>query len=355
MADETETPTDDADPGGELIDEATDLIGTDKLWSGQLLYSSVQLGIMDRLGDEPVPAGTIAEDLDLHPDNCYRLLRALGHFGVLEEDQDRRFSLAPVGELFRTDHPQSVRHHLLIDRSPEWVRPMLHLAEIVEDNGPNGFVREFGCDFFEYLERNPAFGEVFNDHMTGRSTRETEFVLEALEAYDFSRDSHVCDVGGGHGHLLCRLLETYPHLTGTVLELESVVQETDRLWAPKVGVADRCSYEAGDMFDAVPAADAYFMKFILHDWADDECIEILSNVHEAAPTDGRLFIVEAVVPGPETPHFAKRLDMTMMVHVGGRERTEAEYGRLLQRAGWTLNETRVPEEGPLTVLEAVTG
>lgn len=352
MSEGSSDPTDQSDHGDRLVARATDLIGTDKLWSGQLLYAAVQLGVIDRVGDDPIEASAVADGLDLHADNCYRFLRALSHFGVLEEDRDRRFTLTSLGELFRADHPNSVRHLLLVDRSPEWVLPMLHLEDIVREGGPTGFVREFGLEFFEYLEEHPSFSEVFNDHMTKRSQRETDLVLEALDEYDFSAVSDVCDVGGGHGYLVCRLLDTYPHLDGTVLERPTVIAEEDRLWAPKLGVADRCTYEVGDMFRAVPAADAYLMKFILHDWNDDDCFRILSTVREAAPPDGRLFVIEAVVPGPNEPHFAKRLDMTMLVHVGGRERTEAEYADLLERAGWSLETRWTPEEGPISVLEA---
>lgn len=188
--------------------------------------------------------------------------------------------------------------------------------------------------------------------MTSMSTQDTDVILEALASYDFSAVSHVCDVGGGHGHLLCTLLASHPHLDGTVLERPSVIADEDRLWAWKLGVAERCTYMAGDMFEQVPAADLYLLKFILHDWDDEKCVRILTNLHEAAPHDGRLFAVEGVVPGPGIPHFAKRLDLAMLVHVGGRERTESEYSSLLERAGWTLEATWVPDDGPLSVLEA---
>lgn len=352
MVDESSTPTNTSDQVEDPVAEAMSLVGTDKLWSGQLLYTSVQLGILEVLSDDPTAASVIADELGLHADNCYRLLRALSHFDVLEEDHDRRFRLTPIGELFQPEHPDSVRHQLLVDRSPEWVRPMLHLDEIIKEGDPNGFVREFGVDFFDYLDENPAFAEVFNTHMTARSQRETGLVLDALDGYEFAEFSHICDVGGGHGHLACRLLEAYPHLDGTVLELPSVIAEEDQLWAPKLGVGDRCTYEVGDMFDAVPEADAYFLKFILHDWDDEDCVRILLNIFDAAPPDGRVFVIEAVVPGPKASHFAKRLDMTMMVHVGGRERTEGEYAELFERADWELVETWIPEEGPLSVLEA---
>ena len=271
---------------------------------------------------------------------------------MLAETEDRRFALTPVGAVFGSDHPSMLRQDLLVERSPEWMVPMQHLGDIVRDGGPTGFVREFGCELFDYLDANPAFGDVFNAHMTSLSQDETQLVLEALDTYDFSAFSRVCDIGGGHGHLLCHLLDAQPHLVGTVLERPTVIAEEDRLWAPKVGVEDRCTYEAGDMFEAVPAADAYFMKSIFHDWADEECRRILSTIHEAAPADGRLFVIEAVVPGPSESHIAKRLDMTMMVHAGGRERTESEYAPLFEKSGWTLVETWAPAEGPGSVLEA---
>ena len=336
-----------------LINEAIDLVGTEQLWSGQLLYASVRLSILERLDDEPTPASEVADELDLHPDRCYRLLRALSHFGVLDEDHDQRFTLTPVGELFLPNHPNSVRNDLLIDHSPEWIRPKLHLADIVREGRPNGFVREFGAEFFDYLEETPDFGKVFNEHMTARSRRETELVLDALDEYDFSEMIHICDIGGGHGHLMSYLLEAQSHLEGTVLELPSVLVEEDKLWAPKLDLADRCTYEAGDMFESVPTADAYLMKSILHDWDDEKCIRLLSNAAEASPPDGRLFVVELLVPGPERPHISKRLDMTMMVFLDGRERTEQEYETLLGRAGWALEETWTSEDGPLSVLEAV--
>ena len=345
--------TDTAERDTSLVNEAMDLVGTEQLWSGQLLYASARLGILERLADDPKSASEIADDLNLHPDRCYRMLRALSHFGVFAEDHDHRFALTPVGELFLPDHPNSVRNDLLIDHSPEWIRSKLHLPDMAREGGPNGFVREFGTEFFDYLEANPEFAEVFNEHMTVRSRRETELVLEALDEYDFSEIGSVCDIGGGHGHLLCHLLETQSHLEGIVLELPSVLAEDDNLWAAKLDVESRCTYEPGDMFESVPRTHAYLMKSVLHDWDDEDCIKILSNVAEASPPDGRLFVVELLVPGPETSHVSKRLDMTMMVFLDGRERTKEEFETLLGRAGWELEETWTPAEGPVRVLEAV--
>lgn len=343
----------DIDPVDDLVGEAEALIGTGALWRGQILYVGVELGIFTVLDADPIAVSEIVEELNLDQDRTYRLLRALAHFGVLEEDTDRRFSLTPLGELFQGDHPHSVQSDLLFNRNPAWIRSMLHLPDIVEDGDPSGFVREFGSGFFEYTAENPEFASHYNELMELASRDHPEQVLGALNEYDFSRFSRVCDVGGGRGYFLCHLLEDLPYLDGIVFDLPNVVAEEDRRWAPKLGLSDRCTYVGGDMFENVPNADAYFLKWILHNWDDEDCHRILSTIHEAAPPDGGLFVLESTVPGPAIAHDAKRLDVTMMTQVGGRERTEAEYVRLLERSGWKLEATWATEEGPLDVLEAV--
>lgn len=353
MSDEAEANGTESRPTTELIDEAEGLIGTNALWRGQILYAGAKLGLFSILDADPTGATDVARELDSDPDGTYRLLRAMAHFGVLEEDENRRFALTPLGALFQDDHPQSIRSDLLFNRSPEWIRSMLHLPAIVRGGGPPGFVREFGVGFFEYTEENPEFASVYNDLMELASRGHPDRFLDALEGYDFSQFSVVCDVGGGRGHFLCYLLEAIPEIEGVVFDRPSVITENDQRWASKLGVTNRCSFVGGDMFEAIPAADCYILKWILHNWNDDDCHHILSTIHDAAPADGHLFVLETLVPGPSTPHDAKRLDVTMMAQVGGRERTKEEYSTLLERSGWLLEETWDPEDGPFHILEAV--
>src|SRR5262249_3754435 len=159
--------------------------------------------------------------------------------------------------------------------------------------------------------------------------------------------------GGGHCLTLCSLLVQHPHLRGTVLERPHVLPQPDAFWAAKLGVSDRCTYVAGDMFHAVPPADAYMMKRILHNWNDAECDQILATLHRAAPQHGRVLIIEHIVPGPDTPHVAKLFDLHMLILLTGRERTLEEYTRLLAGAGWTYRQTWYPASKRLGVVEAV--
>jgi hypothetical protein len=107
------------------------------------------------------------------------------------------------------------------------------------------------------------------------------------------------------------------------------------------------------MFREVPTADAYLVKSILHDWSDAACVQLLTNMARAAPPQARAFVAEFVVPGPETPHFAKLCDIHMMCVLTGRERTEEEYAALVQAAGWHYVGTRYPASRLLGVVEAV--
>ena len=205
--------------------------------------------------------------------------------------------------------------------------------------------------YLNNTHRNHEYGEVFNQAMSSYSARQTAWVLDALDRYDFSKIHHLCDIGGGQGHLLSNLLVKYPQMKGTVFELESVTKKKELLLAPKLGVKERCSYVDGDMFSEVPSADAYMMKMILHDWSDQECVKILSNIYISSPEHAKVLIAEHLVPGPETPHFSKLFDIHMMCVASGKERTIDEYSRILEQAGWKYVQTLNPSSGLISVIE----
>lgn len=334
------------------VEEALDLISNQSFIRGQTLRAAVELGLLDALTDGPIRADAIAADRGLDAENTYRLLRGLAHHGVVEEDENRRFSLTPVGEYFRSDHPQSVRDAVLLFWHPDRLAAFTHLSDIVREGGPTGYEREFGKPAYEHVDQNPALADTFDGTMTLFSQLAAPEVLAALDGYDFSQISKICDVGGGQGYLLCRLLAAHDHLEGTVLERPEVVEEEADHWAPELDVEDRCTYVAGDMFEAVPAADAYFLKNVLQDWSDEECVEILSTIRRSAPADASVFIVKRLLPSPGETGPAIPSDIHMMAVTGGRERTEAEYQALLNQADWTFVKTWNTDEGGYSVIEA---
>jgi hypothetical protein len=320
-------------------------------WRSQILYAGVKLGIFDCVTSVPKNATYIANELKLDCALTYRLLRALASLGLLRQELNHDFSITTQGELLRKDHPQTLRGIILLEESPEHYAIWKHLPDMIIDGKQDAFIREYGQKIFEYADRNPQYAKVFNQAMNSYSRIQTAFVSEALDGYDFSNIHHICDVGGGQGHLLCNLLQKYPHLKGSILELGSVTRNKDLLWASKMGLDERCTYVIGDMFNEVPPADAYIMKMILHDWSDDECVKILSNIHRSSPNEGKVFIVEHLIPVPEIPHFSKFFDIHMMCVASGRERTIEEYTILLERSGWKHANTFHPRSGLMGVIE----
>ena len=241
---------------------------------------------------------------------AYRLLRALGSLGLLSEGVNHDFSITGEGEFLRKDNPQSLRGIALLEEGHEHYALWKHLHNMIKDGKQNAFPREYGKKLFEFTDSNPPYRKVFDEAMSSYSSIQTTWVSEALDRYDFSNVNCVCDIGGGQGHLFCSLLVKYPHLNGIVLELESAIKNKEFLWAGRMGLEDRCKYTAGNMFNDVPTADAYIMKMILHDWSDDECVKILSNIYNASPKKGTVLIAKHLVPRPDIPHFSKILIFT---------------------------------------------
>ena len=320
-------------------------------WRSQILYTGVELGVFEHVSSHPKNASDIAQALNLDYKLAYRLLRALGSLGLLREGVNRDFIITQQGEFLRKDNPKTLRGIALLEEGPEHYALWKHLPTMIKDGKQNAFPREYGQKLFEFTDSNPLYREVFNQAMSSYSSIQTAWVTDALDGYNFSNVNTVCDVGGGQGHLLCSLLVKYPHIKGTVIELDSVIKNNDLLWAEKMGVKDRCSYVGGNMFSKVPAADAYIMKMILHDWSDDECVKILSNIYKAAPENGTVLIAEHLVPGPEEPHFSKLFDIHMMCVATGKERTVEEYVDLLKKTGWNHADTFQSQSGLMGIIE----
>jgi ubiquinone/menaquinone biosynthesis C-methylase UbiE len=190
--------------------------------------------------------------------------------------------------------------------------------------------------------------------MSAFSTIQSAWALDALRDYDFSSITSWCDVGGGHGHMMCAFLRAYSHISGTVLDLPEVIAEKNQLWADKLDLGGRCSYLPGDMFkDVSCTADVYSLKMILHDWNDNECKQILWTIRRSAKPGARIFVIEHIIPRPAESHFSKLFDIHMMCWGSGQERTETEYASLLAAAGWRFVTGHYPTHNRMGVVEGV--
>jgi len=314
------------------------------------VYAAAKLGLADVLADGPLPADEVAVEVGSSPDATFRLLRACASFGVFREGPDGRFGLTPLANALRSGTPASMRPVILMVGDPRYQLAWSGLARTVTTGTP-GAAEALGEPMWDYLDRDPEFAATFNDAMSRLAALDWPTVDAA---YDFTGFSTIVDIGGGHGQLLARMLVAAPAATGVLQEREALVADAeDHL--REAGVLDRCRIEAGSFFDtAPPDGDLYVLRRVVHDFDDDQAAALLDNVRRHMPVGATLLLMESVVPPGNTPHFAKALDLDMMLFVGGRERTEQQFATLLDRAGFRLRRI-VPTISTISLVEAVQG
>lgn len=320
----------------------------DDLEFAHLVVVAAQLGVADLLASRPLSVADLAEATGADPQSLYRLLRTLASRGIFREHEGKQFALTPLADPLRKDAPDSVRAQALFSGSEEYLRSWASLSHSVLTGEP-AFEHVYGKPYFEYLAEHPALGRIFDDVMTRASTDEGAAIAEA---HDFSRFRTVVDVGGGQGALLAAILDRYPRLSGVLFDLPDVIGNA--LGAIDRHVASgRVVKVAGSFFDdLLPRGDAYLLKWIVHDWADEEAVHVLTNCRSALAPGGRVLLVEFVMPQGAAAADMTRLDTTMLVFTGSRERTESEYAELLRRAGLKLLKTQ-PTASAFSILEAV--
>jgi hypothetical protein len=316
-------------------------------WGAQAVYIVAKLGVADLLTDGPRPVEELAAATNSHASSLYRLLRALASVGVFTEVGPRAFALTPMAELLRTGIPGSMRA-LAITYNEEMYHAWGNMLHSIQTGEP-AFAHRFGMGPFPYFMQNPEADRIFNEAMIGYTHQVANAVVGV---YDFSVFGTVADVGGGYGTLLAAILQSNPSARGILFDVPHVIDAAQG-FLNTTGVADRCTGVAGDFFTAVPVgADAYVLSQILHDWEDEQCLTILKHTRRVTPKQGKLLVVELVIPPGNEPFFGKWLDLHMLAIPGGRERTEAEYSTLFRDAGFELTNIVPTPAGP-SVVEAV--
>jgi hypothetical protein len=316
-------------------------------WATQAITAAADLGIADALAKGPLSADELARAVNADADALRRLLRGLISRGIFRQRRDGRYDLTPLGDTLRRDADVSMAAFARFLGARQHREHWSHLTDAVR-TGRAVVPALRGKPFFEFLADDPEFAEIFNGAMTSISELA---IAPLIAAYDFGAYETIVDVGGGHGRLLAAILGATPNSRGILFDLPQVVAGAPAVLAEQ-RVADRIRIAEGSFFDTVPeGGDAYVLKNVIHDWPDDDAVRILGNVRKAAAAGKNVLLVEGVLPGHDREFPGNWIDLEMMVTADARERTAAEYGELLRRAGFDL--TRVVETvSQLSVVEA---
>jgi hypothetical protein len=311
----------------------------------RVLCSVAELGVADHIrAGTPQAVGHLAKATGTHERSLYRALRFLASHGILQETKYGEFDHTPLSDVLRSDAEGSYRaaaqmfHHIFagFDGLDHAIR-----------TGEPGFNKVYGRPLFDFFGAHPEIAPILDAAMTSIHGYETAAVLAA---YDFGGVRFLADIGGGNGSLIGMVLQRYPKMRGILFDLGHVVERAKES-LKKYGVADRCQTIEGSFFETVPAgADAYLFRHIIHDWTDEQCVQILSHCRKVIPDDGRLLIVECVVPAGNGRSISKDFDMAMMTFPGGAERSEPEFRVLFKQAGFELTSI-TPTASMVSVVE----
>ncbi|KAK1568223.1 hypothetical protein Q3G72_021922 [Acer saccharum] len=335
----------------EVDEEEGSLRGQAQVWQlmfgfadSMALKSAVELRLADIIHSHggPITLSQIASGIDSSsPDIPYlaRLMRMLVRKGIFTandhpssdggDDHQTEYGLTHISKWLLHDSELSLAPMVVMENNPWQLAPWHYLANCVKQGGI-AFEKAHGCDMWDFASRNREFNKLFNDGLASATKIVmTAFVPRYKDGFDTVRS--LVDVGGGTGGAIAEIVKTYPHIEGINFDLPHVVA-TARDY-------DGVSHVGGNMFESIPNADAVFMKCILHDWGDEDCVKILKNCRKAIPEEsGKVVLVEIVVKEDSNKIFGDMdlvYDLLMFAHQnGGKERTEQQWKKLLQEGGF---------------------
>ncbi len=300
-----------------------------------------ELDVADALAGGPLHYTDLAGVVGADQRSLHRVMRLLVSIGMFAEPEPGTFSLTPASNLLRSDHPTSMRDLAVVLTSESHWLPWGRFTDTLR-SGESGPQHAFGTDIFSWFQgvENKEQWRLFNAAMTSFSSATSKAVVDT---YDFSRFKRIVDIGGGHGFFLKAALAGAPDARGILFDLPGVMEG---LSGGSLG--DRIEPVGGDFFEDVPAdGDCYTMKHIVHDWSDDHCRTLLSNIVRVMDPEGTVVVVETVMPETAEPHPAKFMDVNMLAMTeGGTERTEREFAELFESVGlrlWAIHATPSPD------------
>ena len=321
---------------------------TQGFWIAKAISVACELNLAEIVGDDAKSIEEIAKASNTDPSALYRLMRALASEGIFKENSPKVFNNNKFSNALK-EEPGNLKNmimHQLNNTNWEVVNELKYSVQ----SGTNAAQKLLGTDIFTHLQNTPEKNALYNKAMSETSGLSSAAIVST---YQFEGINILADIGGGEGALLFTILQKNPSLKGILFDLPHVVDSADHL-AEKFGVDNRVEILAGSFFkDKLPAADAYFLKNILHAFDDKTCIQILKSIHQSINGKGKILVIEAIINEDNKAGFGKMLDLQMLIGTErGKERTEKEYRFIFEKAGFKLNKA-VKTISPFSVIEGL--
>ncbi|RWS01353.1 methyltransferase-like protein [Dinothrombium tinctorium] len=311
----------------------------------EIVCHAVKLNIVDHLIRKPMSADDLAHIIQAHPQLLNRMLRYLVLFGILEEN-DEIFSVTSLGLLLSDGHEEGMKERFIICSNYSF-KVVKHLDHTIRTGG-TALELALGMPVFDYLKEHPEDKECFMRMLNKQSKIEAR---QILSVYDFSCFEHIVDIGGADGTLLIIILKSTPKVRGTVFDLPHIVEKAAEMIAEnKLG--ERCKTTAGNFFDSITVeGDCYLVKYVLHDWNDEKCIQILRNIGKRMDRKSKLLILEKILLSDD--YFLQMDDFMLWIEADGKERNISEFQALLRSAGFKMSRLIQMPTTKFTIIETV--
>ncbi|NXO04709.1 ASMT methyltransferase, partial [Rhinopomastus cyanomelas] len=305
----------------------------------KVMFTACELGVFDLLleSEEPLSSDAIAARLGASTTGMERLLDACAGLELLAVERTQGAALyrnTEVSSLYLTRSSPKSQYHMLMYYSSATYPCWRYLADAVRE-GRNQYERAFG------IAAKDPFGAMYRSEeeivqfLAGQNSIWSVCGRDVLAAFDLAPFTRICDLGGGGGALAREYVSLYPNSTVTIYDLPRVVQVAKEHFVPPE--EHRISFCEGDFFhDSIPEAELYILSKILHDWDDDTCRQLMAKVYKACKPGGGVLLGESLLNEDKSGPLETQLhSLNMLVQTEGRERTAAEYSRLLEAAGFS--------------------
>jgi hypothetical protein len=265
----------------------------------------------------------IGKEIQGNVNSIRLLLNAMVQIDFLQESKSS-YCLTEISELLTESNPESLKNACVL-----WGIEHLNAWQDLEysiKTGMPSFNNLFGEPFFDYLSHNPE--KLLNYHKAMYEYANDDY-SNICKVYDFKSYNKIMDVGGGFGALISAIKKINPHKHCYLFEKPEVLQ---------ISNTSEIELISGDFFNEIPnVADCIILSRVLHDWEDDEAIQILRNAYIGLPNNGEVLIIENLTD--KISNEASLLSLNMLAICKSFERTESEYIQLLASSGFKYLDT----------------
>ena len=317
-------------------------------WVAQTVRAAALYKLADHLAERTDTPDAIAQAENLDLDATRRLMRACASLGLMtSSDGGEHYSGTSLLSTLGKDAPNSLRGFAISQASPGHWLPWGLFPEAVRTGQRQIKAAHGEATIFDYFAKHLDEAAFFTESMGNLSRVAAEDIAAVLDTKGVTL---ALDLGGANGEVVRAMLRANPDLRGGVFDLPHIVPDASAA-AEAGGLGERFTTVGGDFFEEVPPADLYVLKYIMHDWDDDACVRILKNCRASLLEEGRVVIIDLLIPEVGVPAIAPLMDMNMLAMTGGKERETNEFDALFAAAG--LRRTKITPAGAFAVIETV--